>query len=267
MAGHRLEQLLVEHGAALGGSDPLTFARQLDSLVVNDLAWVLSAVVQLLALELDEPLPATLTSLPAMVKYGVSTPAACYAASIGIRNRQDAHTLAGLFPPEYGNSFADFLAWVSTLTPRQVELFVTPETAARFLHQAAVLTTPQAARALVLSEAGTITVPLRGIRVLRTADAVRDTSLGEGLALRREHGNPTDRNAIVVTSAAGAPLGYVAREYARVLAQLLDLEDGPTVSAVIAVRPRDEAPATEFEARDTVLIQVTVAPRTGSAPA
>ncbi len=231
MAGRSMEELRTVHGAALGSPDPLKFAQQLDRIVVNDLAWVLSAVVQLLAAEVPEPLPTPLTAMPAIAKYGVGTPAACFAASIGVRNRRDAHTLGELSPAARGGSFSDFLAWVGTLTPGHLARHVTPETAAMFLDRAATLNTPRDARDLVLSEEGSILVELRGIGPLGTADAVRAVAIDDELALEREHGDTTDRNAIAVRSASGVRPGHLAREHARVLAPLLYLEGGPVVRA------------------------------------
>jgi HIRAN domain len=261
MAGRSMEELRTVHGAALSDPDPLKFAQQLDRIVVNDLAWVLSAVVQFLAAEVPEPLPTALTAMPAMAKYGVGTPAACFAASIGVRNRRDAHTLGELSPAARGADFSDFLDWVGTLTPRQLTWHVSPETAAMFLDRAATLTTPREARDLVLSEQGSILVELRGIGPLGTAEAVGAVGIDDELDLEREHGNTADRNAIAVRSGSGVRLGYLAREHARVLAPLLDLEGGPVVRAVLAAAPASQAPPAAWSARGAVRVRVSVQPR------
>jgi hypothetical protein len=261
MSGLSLDELRTAHGAALGNPDAMAFTRQLDRVIVNDLAWVLSAVVQLLEMELDPllGLPLTVTSISAMTKYGVDTPTACFAASLGVRNRQDARTLGSMFPTDYGVGFHEFVAWVSTLPHWALTSMVSIETAAMFLDRAAALTTPRELLDLAVTEEGSITVPLRGVRAMHTTDAVTQVSIGEEVDLEREHQNAADRNAIVVKS-AGRRVGYLAREHARVLAPLLDMDGGPQVTATMAVRPSASAPADDIEARDAVLVQVTVVP-------
>jgi HIRAN domain len=79
----------------------------------------------------------------------------------------------------------------------------------------------------------------------------------------RDHGNEFDPNAIAVL-ADGMHAGYMARESARILRPLLDDQDGPTITAVLADRPDKStsgaADITRFEEHDKVLIRVTVAP-------
>lgn len=262
MAGHSHDDLRMAHGAALGTSDPLKFASQLDRVIVHDLAWALSAVVQLLSVELgtEVSLPLPVTSIAAMAKYGVGTPAACFAASLGVRNRQDAHRLGGLFPVHAEGSFAQFVAWVGTLDSSTLALVVSGETAEVLLDRAAALNTPRRTLDLVLAEEGTVTVPLRGVRPAGAEDVLRFTGIGEPLVLEREHHNPADRNAIAVLTNGGFKLGYLAREHARVLALLLDLEDGPALTATLASHPPMAEQPARFGDDGTALVEVSVTP-------
>jgi hypothetical protein len=248
--------------------DPMKFAAVLDRIVVHDLAWVLSAIVQLIEHESGEPLVGHVNAVAAMAKYGVPTEPACYAASIGVRNRDDARALGDLFPVMLGVNFPLFLAWVCTLTADDVAAHVSPETARRFLDRAAALMTPQGALNLLVTESGRLVAPLRGIRPMRTAAAVEQLSVGDELRLVREYDNSADQNAIAVTNEGGTKLGYVAREVARVLASLLDLEEGPRVTSTLATIPR-VAPGTAeddghraLEGRDVVRIEIVVSPAT-----
>jgi hypothetical protein len=267
MDGAGVDELRHRHGAALGTDDPMKFAAVLDRIVVHDLAWVLSAIVQLLEHERGEPLTGHLTAMAAMAKYGVGTEPACYSASVGVRNRNDALALGALFPTNFGISLPLFLAWVSTLTPDDVTAHVTSDTARLFLDRAAALLTPQDALDLLVTESGSLVAPLRGIGPLGTAAAVDRLAVGDELVLAREYDNLADENAIVVLTAARAPVGYVAREVARVVAPLLDLEDGPEVAAALEVRPEtppgtpeDEVHAA-LQVRDAVRMQIVVSPR------
>jgi hypothetical protein len=104
-----------------------------------------------------------------------------------------------------------------------------------------------------------------------TAAAVEQLEIGNSMILVREYDNPADENAIAVFTAGRMKVGYVAREVARVLAPLLDLEEGPRVTAVLSMR-RTTAPGTAedevhaaIEARDAVRIQIVVSPRDAEA--
>jgi hypothetical protein len=192
-----------------------------------------------------------------MTKYGVDTEPACFASSIGVRSRRDARALAALFPTAFGSDFASFMAWVSTLEGADVRAVVGEATAALFLDRAAALVTPREALELALTDEGTLSVPLRGIRQASSAEALSTTDLGAELQLLREYDNPTDVNAIRVYAGPGAALGYVAREVARVLAPLLDLDGGPVVTARLMVRPNEVEAIEKF---DAVRIQVVLTP-------
>ncbi len=259
MDGLGVDELRQRHGDTLGATDPMKFAKVLDRIVVQNLAWVLSAVVQ----AFEGPI----TAVAAMAKYGVNTVAACYAASVGIRHRPDAMTIGSLFPTDFGSSFARFLDWVNTLRPADITGVVAPDTARLLFDRVAALGTPEDALELMVTETGTVMVPIRGIRHAGAAEAARELPTGVPLSLVREYDNPADPNAIVVTTQDGTRLGYAAREAARILAPLIDLEDGPSVIATLGVRPTVEDEATGGEVRammqgwDVVRMKVTVAPR------
>jgi hypothetical protein len=273
MDGVGVDDLRRRHGTALGTDDPMKFAAVLDRIVVHDLAWVLSAIIQLLEHERGEPLVGHVNAVAAMAKYGVATEPACYASSVGVRNRDDALALGALFPTMFGVSLPLFLAWVSTLTPSDVTAHVGPDTARLFLDRAAALLTPQDALDLLVTETGNLFVPLRGIGPMRTALAVQQLAIGDDLTLVREYDNPADENAIAVITAGRRKVGYVAREVARVLAPLLDLEEGPLVAATLAIRPAtapgkaEEDVHAALDARDAVRIEIVVRPRDGDVPA
>ena len=92
-----------------------------------------------------------------------------------------------------------------------------------------------------------------------TAALLNQAAEGDVLTLRREYDNPADANAIAVHLSNGTKLAYIAREVARILAPLLDLENGPHVTATLAQLPADHATWVE---RDTILAQLHLAPIT-----
>ena len=267
MDGVEVDELRHRHGVALGTDDPMKFAAVLDRIVVHDLAWVLSAILQLLEHERGRAFSGQLNAIAAMAKYGVGTEPACYAASVGVRRRRDARVLGTLFPTKVGVSLPLFLTWVSTLTPDDVTQHVSHDTARLFLNRTATLLTPRDTLDLLMTASGEVLAPLRGIGPMGTARTVDELSIGDEMVLVREYDNPADEKAIAVWTAGGIKVGYVAREIARVLAPLLDLEEGPRIAARLAVRPivppgtaEDDLHAA-VEARDAVRIEVVVAPR------
>jgi hypothetical protein len=267
MDGVTVDELRRRHGTGLGAEDPMRFAAALDRIVVHDLAWVLSAIVQLLEHERGAPASGRLSALAAMAKYGVTTEVACYASSIGVRNREDAKSLAELCPAALGAALPLFLLWVSLLTPKDVSDRVTADTARLFLDRAATLLTPDAARELVMMESGRLVAPVRDVKPTVTRRVVAGLSVGDEVKLIREYENPGDPNAIAVETAEGSRLGYVAREVARVIAPLIDLEDGPRVASAVAavpvIRPAfsEEEVDAALRAIDALQIEIVVSKR------
>ncbi|WP_431929913.1 DEAD/DEAH box helicase [Nonomuraea jabiensis] len=261
MDGLSVDELRRRHGTRLGQDDPMRFVKVLDRLVVHDLAWVISAIVQLWEHERDGlSLPGPITACAAMIKYGVSSEPACFAASIGVRNRRDAIALGQLYPITPGEGFSHFLSWATTLTPEAVEGSVSRPTARLFLDRAAVLLTPRQAWALAIGETGTLTVPLRGIGPLGTAALLEHTQAGDLIHLQRERDNLADPHAIAVhLSSSRQRIGYIAREVAHVLAPLLDLEGGPSVHAIVEHLPHQRT-AAALTRRDAVSLRIELSP-------
>ncbi|MFI6883826.1 DEAD/DEAH box helicase [Streptosporangium canum] len=257
MDGLGVDELRRRHGARLALADPMRFAKILDRLIVHDLAWVISAMLQLWEHERpDLPLTGPITACAAMAKYGVSSEPACFAASIGVRTRRDAITLGQLYPAAPGQSFPHFVTWAATLTSDAVAPLVSARTAQLFLQRAAALLTPRAALDLAIHEAGTVIVPVRGIAALRTAHLLAEADDGEEVLLRRERDNAADPQAIAIHLRTGTKIGYVAREVAQVIAPLLDLQDGPTAHAFL--HPLAGRTSADLERRDAVTIRITI---------
>lgn len=259
MDGQPIDELRDRHGPALGVTDAMRFATVLDRLVVQNLAWVLSAVLQLGDHEREQVLSGAVRASPAMAKYGVNTEPACYAASIiGAWSRRDAMTLGQVVPAAAGHSFRSFLAGASTLDAAHLRS-VESQTARLFLDRVAALLTPRDALDLAIYETGTLLVPLRGIGPMGTATLMEAVNVGEEIHLWRERDNPADVNAIAAHLPTGEKVAYLARETARVLAPLLDLEDGPEATATLAARPTDAHDEhAALQQRDVVQVRVAV---------
>jgi hypothetical protein len=260
--GTTVNDLRAGWGARLVIRDPMPFAVALDRIVVHDLAWALSAVLHLIELRSAKPLPSVAKALPAMVKFGVSTEPACFAASIGVRERAAAESLGQLFPTENGSTLSRFLLWVSTLDPDAVSAVVDEGTARRFLARGAALVTPQTALDLLGEGHGELAAPLRGVHYAGSAEAVASLDVGAELVLERDESNPADPNAVLVRDGNHRRLGFIAREFARVIAPLMDQPDPPSVRATLSQRPERQAATSRMlaavESFDAVLVDVVI---------
>jgi hypothetical protein len=178
-------------------------------------------------------------------------------------NRRDAMALGQMFAADnIVRDFPNFLAWASGLDPDTIRDVVGARTAELFIDRTATLLTPRDALDLAVRETGTLSAPLRGIRPMGTAGLLDQVTVGEELYLQREHDNTADLNAITVHLATGVKVAYLAREVARVLAPLADLDGGPQITATLATRPapRDDTYA-GLERHDAVKVNITVIPR------
>ena len=96
-----------------------------------------------------------------------------------------------------------------------------------------------------------------------TAALLSPIAVGEELRLQREHDNATDMNAIGVHLVTGEKVAYLAREVARVLAPLADLDGGPQITATLTTRPQyDDDNHAELERHDAIKVHIVVTPST-----
>ncbi|MFD4588933.1 DEAD/DEAH box helicase [Streptomyces sp. NPDC058434] len=196
-----------------------------DKVITQDLAWVVSAILQLLEVHQGTPSEGVLATLPAMIKYGVGTAAGCFAASIGLHDRAAATALA-IHCPEPNPSFGAFMEWISRLTADELTAITSLETA-KLLIRSAERRTPRAAQAAILRGSGTFTCPLRGSRHAGSIPYLAALVPGTPVDLVRDPDNRADPNAIRIEH-EGHFLGWVARETARPLALALDDTTTPT---------------------------------------
>lgn len=224
IAGMPATDLHHTHQGNLLTADITATTSAVEKIIVQDLAWVVSALLQILELRRGIPAEGRLAALPAMIKYGVDTPAACYASSIGIHDRATAITLAANCPlPE--PTFGQFLDWLSQLTTEEITTLTNPDTA-RLLIRSTERRSPRVAQATILSGQGTFTCPLRGVRHAGNAAHLAQLRAGTYLDLVRDRSNRADPNAVQVQH-QDVLLGWISREIARPLALALDDGSAP----------------------------------------
>nr|WP_024126083.1 DEAD/DEAH box helicase [Streptomyces sp. FR1]AHE38701.1 DEAD/DEAH box helicase domain-containing protein [Streptomyces sp. FR1] len=261
IAGVPAADLHQRHQGNLLTPDITATTSAIDKIIVQDLAWVVSALLQFLELRRGVPAEGHLAALPAMIKYGVGSPAACYASSIGIHDRATATTLAANCPyPE--PTFRQFLDWLNQLTTDEITTLTDPDTA-RLLIRSTERRSPRATQAAILSGTGTFTCPLRGVRYSGNDLHLAQLSAGTLLDLVRDLGNEADPNAIQVQH-QGVFLGWIAREIARPLALALDEDPAPHIYVQLTTDARSiaqQSGADQLHGHNAVTLTITLAPR------
>lgn len=235
IAGNTFPDLHAAHHQTLGTAEITHTVTAVDTVIAQDLAWTVSALLQLIELRRGSPADGWLAALPAMLKYGVDTPAACYAASLGVRNRASAMSLAAHCPfPQ--PTFGAFLDWLSQLTIDELGAVAAPDVATLII-RSIERRTPRAIQRTILSGCGTFDTFLRGVRQAGGRDVLARLSLGTDLVLVRDPGDQADPYATRVEY-EGELLGWVAREAARPLALMLDDTSPPRTRTALAVDTR-----------------------------
>jgi superfamily II DNA/RNA helicase len=261
IAGWTLQEIHSHYELLLDAKDITVTSDYIDKVIVQDLAWAVSSILQILETRHGITPEGLLAALPAMLKYGVDTAPACYAASLGIHQRSEAIDLAARCPV-LEPSFSDFTGWLGNLTTDEITAITTPSTAS-LLIRSAERRSPRTVQKTILSGRGTFTTPLRGVRHTYSDGYLADLPAGTVLDLVRDYDNPTDPNAIRVEH-NGLPLGWIAKGTARPLALALDDRPAPLVTAILHTDTRslaDTAGTDQLAGYDQIDLTITISPR------
>nr|BEK71550.1 hypothetical protein KPHV_87770 [Kitasatospora purpeofusca] len=260
IAGYTLQELHDTYHEETGAKDVAATSVLIDDVIVNNLAWAVSSILQILETRHGITPSEPLATLPAMLKYGVASPAACYAFTLGVDHRGAAFELAEhcrLDAP----TFADFRTWLSGLSTDEITDLTGPDTAARLI-RATERHSPRTVQKTILGGRGTFTTPLRGVRHADSDRRLAVLSEGTPLDLVRDRGNPADPNAIAVEH-DGRRLGWIGRDTAWPLALALDDPHPPYATAILRTDTRYLAAAEglhQLSAHDRVHLDVTLRP-------
>lgn len=257
IAGWTLQEIHHHYQLLLAAKDITATSDYIDKVITHDLAWAVSSILQILETRHGITLEGPLATLPAMLKYGVDTAPACYAASLGIHQRSAATGLAARCPvPE--PSFSDFTRWLADLTTDEITAITTPSIAA-LLIRSTERRSPRSVQKTIVSGRGTFTTPLRGVRHANNLWLLASLPAGTRLDLVRDPNNPADPNAIRVEH-SGLPLGWIAKSTARPLALALDDRPAPLVTATLHTGPQPLADTGQLTDHDQVELAITISP-------
>ncbi|MFE1907412.1 DEAD/DEAH box helicase [Streptomyces gardneri] len=258
IAGWTHQEIHSHYQLLLAAKDITVTSDYIDKVITQDLAWAVSSILQILETRYGITPEGPLAALPAMLKYGVDTAPACYAASLGIEQRSAAIDLAAHCPvPE--PSFSDFTSWLGDMTTDEITAITTPSIAA-LLIRSTEHRSPRTVQKTILSGRGTFTTPLRGIQHTHNGEYLANLPAGTVLDLVRVHDNPTDPNAIRVEHNE-LHIGWIAKATARPLALALDDRPAPLVTAVLHTDTRSLAHTGQLTNHDQVELTITISPR------
>ena len=198
--------------------------------------WGFSSFLQILAYKLGiefKDLPEDIKNLSSYIKYGLNNPTSCLARSIGIKSRQ-----VSLFMYEESNFLEgkDFIKWVSNLTKDEIESFKLTEFDKENLIGVSLKLTPNSYRTTInkfeFIIKGTYYSP-------KWSETSLEIEVGEELTYKREEQNEFDPYAIMILKDENQ-LGYVPREYAKLISSEIDIESSNYTLTVIGVNSREE---------------------------
>jgi superfamily II DNA/RNA helicase len=203
------------------------FSLYLDDFFRYRLPWGISSYVRIARelLEIDETQVSDyIKFFPAMVKFGVPSPAACWAMSLGIPSRKIAIQFATAFETEVlDKSYEAFLEWLNTITPERLQYDFDIQ---GFLLEditRSVLTSSINSLLRRHSDASLLPreVEVQGIRYENREQIAVRCNAGDRVEISRDYDNLLDRNALSIFW-RGQQIGYMPRDVAEVLAVEID---------------------------------------------
>ncbi|MDR3715868.1 MAG: DEAD/DEAH box helicase [Puia sp.] len=184
-------------------------------------AWGVTSFTTILVYKLGivrETLQENISNLASFLKYGTNNKTACLAMSMGIKSREAAFTLAA----NSGNlTGRDFIRWLANLTNEDI----LPYGFNRF-EQSNVIAIANKVTSRRFEEVPvSFNFNIRGIPfVQERMDVSRTINVHDELNYERERTNEFDPYAIKIL-ARGIQVGYVPREYARLISVEIDVNN------------------------------------------
>lgn len=235
--GYEVDTLRQFHPAVAPG-DPMRFLTVLDSLLCRDLPWAVSSLLIMLDFRapdfaVSRPRLMTLTS---MLKFGVPTPGACFASSMGVTARVDAIGVGELFATTGGSTYQLFRSWLDSVSRQELIEASSIATADRLLSR--VGRRRAAASVLDCIGRGDSEAVLRVVVPAADEAAALRAEPGAPVALRRASSDD-DLDRVVIDDARSRTIGQLTSRDAHTVAPLLDagvLDGAATVGELRVLR-------------------------------
>lgn len=181
--------------------------------------WAITSVITIMAHQLGVDrgdLSDKIKSLPSYVKYGLDNPTACFARSLGIKNRNVALLLAS---EAKNTSGRNFIKWIANLTAEEVNGFdISPYDRQNVLNVAIKLTANRYKETPEEFEFQIRGIPFEDVRISTS----KTIAIGDVLTCQRDTSNEFDPYAIKIFKEENE-LGFVPREFAKVISVEIDV--------------------------------------------
>lgn len=231
------------------GADPRKFHRFVADLFGYKLPWGIGAYVAIAehVLSDDREVSEVVCWLPTMVRYGVRTPSASWAMTLGCPSRDLSVSLAAGFVSDVFDggaayrAYSGFVSWFSTLTEEDFtyRFGATPhESEVLSRRSASLVPNNRSLTNALRAKASVLRTAVAGVRYENRAALLTGVVPGSTVRLPRDYSNQYDPNAIEVRT-GGELLGFVPRNEARLLAPLIDAGT-QTIGTVVEV-DRDQS--------------------------
>ena len=229
------------------GSDQRKFNIFISDLFSFSLPWGIGAYVAIAkhVLDDDREVSELVRWLPTMFRYGVRTPSASWAMTLGCPSRELSASLAAGFAADADDSEASygaFVTWFAALTEEDFgyRFGATPHESEVLSRRAAALVPGnRAITASLRARISNVLSPVAGIRYENRAALLAGVITGNAVTLVRDYANQYDPNAIEVR-VGGERLGYMPRTNARLLAPRMDAGEIARATVVTVDRSQSD---------------------------
>ena len=226
------------------GSDQRKFHRYIADLFGFKLPWGIGAYITIAQHVLGDGRETSevIRWLPTMFRYGVRTPSASWAMTLGCPSRDLSAALASGFVSDDVDgraTYSTFVTWFSLLTEEDFSYrFGASANESEVLSRrsASLVPSDRSLTASLRSRVSNLTTSVAGIRYENRTALLAGVTSGNVARLMRDYTNQYDPNAIQVWIGDGH-IGYVPRTYARLLAPQIDA--GASMSGRVVAIDRD----------------------------
>ena len=198
--------------------------------------WGMSAFLLLIAYEFSiefKDLPANIRSLPSYLKYGINNENACLARAMGIKSRDIALMLL-----EKSNRLGkkDFIRWLSNLTYDEINSFEINKYDVENIIEVSLKINHSNFSNVISEYIFEIKGTIFNQEWVKQSELVK---INDTLTYTRDIYNIYDPLAIIILH-ENNPIGFVPRDYAKILSTEIDIEEKTYESKVVKVIPFGE---------------------------
>ena len=227
------------------GADQRKFNIFISDLFGFKLPWGIGAYVGIAqhVLDDDREVSEAIRWLPTMFRFGVRTPLASWAMTLGCPSRELSSSIVAGFVSDSDDarpSYSAFVNWFSFLTEEDFTYrfdATAHESEVLSRRSAALVPNDRSVTASLRAGSRRLTSPVAGLRYHNRWALLAGVVSGDDVRLIRDYANQYDPNAVEVRK-GGELLGYISRTQARLLAPRMDV--GAATTAIVFTVDRNQ---------------------------